>query len=317
MNNSLKIMRVSNSLLRLALTFISCGFLMISSSSTILAQEILEYPTLGVKVTVPFGFGYEENEDGLVLYTNQYPDTYFILAQHQYNHIDELKKIAEEPYEEKSIGLKLTKSGDIELVDDNAIAAYFTGNVGNNKASAFILGRLNPFGKGVSIIGLTIDQNLDKEILRTNVIDINNGVVLEEITMSAEIIEWIEKLKNTRLEYRTSYSSNSYTSGSISGYTSSSEAIELCSDGYFNYSGSSNTSMSSGGLGVLGSSNSSKKGNGQWSIEENNSKEPVLLLKYYNGSVEEYSMYYNKGYLYLNDYKYTIGRGQEYGPSCK
>jgi hypothetical protein len=310
-------MRVSNSVLRLALTFISCGFLMISSSSTILAQEILEYPTLGVKVTVPFGFGYEENEDGLVLYTNQYPDTYFILAQHQYNHIDELKKIAEEPYEEKSIGLKLTKSGDIELVDDNAIAAYFTGNVGNNKASAFILGKLNPFGEGVSIIGLTIDQNLDKEILRTNVIDINNGVVLEEITMSAEIIEWIEKLKNTRLEYRTSYSSNSYTSGSISGYSSSSEAIELCRDGYFNYSGSSNTSMSSGGLGVLGSSNSSKKGNGQWSIEENNSKEPVLLLKYYNGSVEEYSMYYNKGYLYLNDYKYTIGRGQEYGPSCK
>lgn len=140
--------------------------------------------------------------------------------------------------------------------------------------------------------------------------------MLEEITMSAEIIEWIEKLNNTRLEYRTSYSSNSYTSGSISGYSSSSEAIELCSDGYFNYSGSSNTSMSSGGLGVLGSSNSSKKGNGEWSIQENDSKEPVLLLKYYNGSVEEYSMYYNKGYLYLNDYKYTIGRGQEYGPSC-
>ena len=175
---------------------------------------------------------------------------------------------------------------------------------------------MNPFGEGVSIIGLTINQNLDKEILRTNVIELNKGVVLEEITMSTEIIEWIEKLNNTRLEYRTSYSSNSYTSGSVSGYSSSSEAMELCSDGYFNYSGSSNTSMSSGGLGVLGNSNSSKKGNGEWSIEENDSKEPVLLLKSYNGSVEEYSMYYNKGYLYLNDYKYTIGRGQEYGPSC-
>jgi hypothetical protein len=309
-------MRNSCSVSKIALTLIICGFLMISLSGTILAQEVLEYPTLGIKVTVPYGFGYEENEDGLILYSNQYPDTYFILAQHEYNHIDELKTIADEPYEEKSISLKLTKSGDIELVDDNAIAAYFTGNVGNNKATAFILARLNPFGEGISIIGLTINQNLDKEILRTNVIELNKGVVLEEITMSAEIIEWIEKLNNTRLEYRTSYSSNSYTSGSISGYSSSSEAIELCSDGYFNYSGSSNTSMSSGGLGVLGSSNSSKKGNGEWSIQENDSKEPVLLLKYYNGSVEEYSMYYNKGYLYLNDYKYTIGRGQEYGPSC-
>jgi len=309
-------MRNSCSVSKIALTLIICGFLMISLSGTILAQEVLEYPTLGIKVTVPYGFGYEENEDGLILYSNQYPDTYFILAQHEYNHIDELKTIADEPYEEKSISLKLTKSGDIELVDDNAIAAYFTGNVGNNKATAFILARLNPFGEGISIIGLTINQNLDKEILRTNVIELNKGVVLEEITMSAEIIEWIEKLNNTRLEYRTSYSSNSYTSGSVSGYSSSSEAIELCSDGYFNYSGSSNTSMSSGGLGVLGNSNSSKKGNGEWSIEENDSKEPVLLLKYYNGSVEEYSMYYNKGYLYLNDYKYTIGRGQEYGPSC-
>jgi hypothetical protein len=309
-------MRTSCSVSKIALTLIICGFLMISLSSTILAQEVLEYPTLGIKVTVPYGFGYEENEDGLILYSNQYPDTYFILAQHEYNHIDELKTIADEPYEEKSIGLKLTKSGDIELVDANAIGAYFTGKVGNNKALAFILARLNPFGEGVSIIGLTINQNLDKEILRTNVIELNKGVVLEEITMSTEIIEWIEKLNNTRLEYRTSYSSNSYTSGSVSGYSSSSEAMELCSDGYFNYSGSSNTSMSSGGLGVLGNSNSSKKGNGEWSIEENDSKEPVLLLKYYNGSVEEYSMYYKKGYLYLNDYKYTIGRGQEYGPSC-
>lgn len=301
---------------RLALSLIIYGFLMISLSSSIRAQELLEYPTLGIKVTVPYGFEYKEDEDALVLYSNQYPDTYFILSQHEYNHIDELKNIANETYEESSIGLKLTKSGDIELIDDNAIAANFTGNIGSNKASAFILGKLNPFGEGISVVGLTINQNVNKEILRVKVIEINNGVVLEEITMSTEIIEWIEKLENTRLEYRTSYSSNSYTSGSVSGYSSSSEAIELCSDGHFNYSGSSNTSMSSGGLGVLGNSNSSKKGNGQWSIEENDSKEPVLLLKYYNGSVEEYSMYYNKGYLYLNDYKYTIGRGQEYGPSC-
>lgn len=285
-------------------------------AGTIQAQEKLEYPTLGITVTVPFGFGYEENEEGIVLYTNRYPDTYFILTQHEYKHIEELKSVATEPYEDASVGLKLAKSGELEVIDDNAIAAYFSGTVGNNKATAFILARLNPFGEGVSVIGLTIDQELDKEVIRDNVLDINQAIKLEEITMSSEIIEWIEKLKDTRLEYRTSYSSNSYTSGSVSGYSSSSEAIELCNDGHFNYSGSSNTSMSSGGLGVLGSSNSSKKGNGQWVIEENDDKKPMLILTYHNGTVEKYSMYYNKGYLYLNDYKYTIGRGQEYGPSC-
>ena len=283
-------------LFRSTFTLIVCGFLLSCFTNSIKAQQTLEYPTLGITVNVPIGFEYEENEEGLVLYTNKYPDTYFILTQHEYNHIAEIESIANVPYEEPEIGLKLSKSGDIERIDDNAIGA--------------------PFGDGVSVIGLTINGNLNPEVLRSNVIDINNGIKLDEISMSAEIIEWIEKLKNTRLEYRTSYSSNSYSSGGISGYSSSSEAIELCKDGYFNYSGSSSTSMSSGSLGVLGNSNSSKKGNGEWKIEENGAQEPILILNYYNGSTEQYSMYYKKGYLYLNDYKYTIGRGSEYGPSC-
>ena len=295
---------------------ISSCLLIFFFGDSVKAQKQLKYPTLGISVTVPFGFGYEENEEGLVFYSNRYPNTYFILTQHEFNHIDELKSVANEPYEEADIGLKLTKNGEVEAVDDNAIAAHFKGTVGSNNASAYILARMNPFGDGVTVIGLTINENLDSEELRTNVLDINNGIELEEITMSAEVIEWIEKLNNTRLEYRSSYSSNSYTSGGVSGYSSSSEAIELCKDGYFNYSSASNTSMSSGGLGVLGGSNSSKKGNGEWSIEENKAKEPVMILKYYNGSTDEYSVYYKKGYLYLNDYKYTIGRGQEYGPSC-
>ena len=283
-------------LFRSTFTLIVCGFLLSCFTNSIKAQQTLEYPTLGITVNVPIGFEYEENEEGLVLYTNKYPDTYFILTQHEYNHIAEIESIANVPYEEPEIGLKLSKSGDIERIDDNAIGAHF--------------------GDGVSVIGLTINGNLNPEVLRSNVIDINNGIKLDEISMSAEIIEWIEKLKNTRLEYRTSYSSNSYSSGGISGYSSSSEAIELCKDGYFNYSGSSSTSMSSGSLGVLGNSNSSKKGNGEWKIEENGAQEPILILNYYNGSTEQYSMYYKKGYLYLNDYKYTIGRGSEYGPSC-
>lgn len=303
-------------LFRSTFTLIVCGFLLSCFTNSIKAQQTLEYPTLGITVNVPIGFEYEENEEGLVLYTNKYPDTYFILTQHEYNHIAEIESIANVPYEEPEIGLKLSKSGDIERIDDNAIGAHFKGTLGNSDASAFILARLNPFGDGVSVIGLTINGNLNPEVLRSNVIDINNGIKLDEISMSAEIIEWIEKLKNTRLEYRTSYSSNSYSSGGVSGYSSSSEAIELCKDGYFNYSGSSSTSMSSGSLGVLGNSNSSKKGNGEWKIEENGAQEPILILNYYNGSTEQYSMYYKKGYLYLNDYKYTIGRGSEYGPSC-
>ena len=306
----------SYSLFRSALTVFVCGFLILCFTNSIKAQQKLEYPTLGITITVPIGFEYEENEDGLVLYTNKYPDTYFILSQHEYNHIDEIRSIANEPYAEPEIGLKLSKNGDIELIDDNAIAAHFKGTLENRDASAFILARLNPFGDGVSVIGLSINKNLKPEVLRANVIDINNGIKLDEITMSAKVIEWIEKLNNTRLEYRTSYSSTSYSSGGVSGYSSSSEAIELCRSGYFNYSGSSSTSMSSGGLGVLGNSNSSKKGNGEWKVEQNEAQKPILILTYYNGSTEQYSMYYNKGYLYLNDYKYTIGRGSEYGPTC-
>ncbi len=277
-------------------------------------QQTLEYKSLGITITVPAGFQYQENEEALIMASYSMPNTLFILMMHEYTSVDELKAAADEPYTEDD-DTRLTRSGDIDEIGSDAIAAPFSGKAGGYPAEAYMLGRLNPYGSGVSVIGLSVNQSTSIEKLKETVLTINSGLHLKEKEMPSIVDEWNEKLINTRLEYRSSYSSPSYTGG-VSGYSSSNEAYDICQQGYFTYYGSLSLSMSSGNLSVLGNSNSSRQGSGTWEIYADADEQPRLKLSYHDGKVEDYALYYEKGYLYLDDYKHTIGRGAEYGPSC-
>lgn len=277
-------------------------------------QQTLEYKSMGITITVPSGFQYQESEEALVMASISMPNTLFILMMHEYTSVDELKAAADEPYTENN-GTRLTRSGDIDQIGSDVIAAPFSGKAGGYPAEAYMLGRLNPYGSGVSVIGLSVNQSTPMEKLKETVMTINAGLFLREKETPSVVEEWIEKLSNTRLEYRSSYSSPSYTGG-VSGYSGSNETYDICQSGFFTYYGSSGTSLSSENLSVVGNSNSSRQGSGTWEIYADENGNPRLKLSHYDGKVEDYLLYYEKGYLYLDEYKHTIGRGAEYGPSC-
>ena len=282
----------------------------------ILAQagQKFEYPTLGVTIQTPSDLIAQEGEEAILMYSMTMQQTLFALSVHEYSTIQELRDASKEPYTEDD-GTYLALNGELEDITDSAVGGIFKGRAGGAAAEAYILGRINPYGEGISIIAVSVNGTTPTDKLRDYAIKINDGISFTEREVPDAVQEYRDRIVNARLQWRSNYSSPSYTGG-VSGYSSSTETIDICGQGYFIFEGSSSLSMSSGNLSVLGNSNSSSQGHGTWEVTSDAAGNPLLVLNYYNGSVENYTLYYEGGYMHMNDYKYTIGRGSEYGPAC-
>lgn len=291
--------------------------ILVLTSISVHAQngQKFDYPAFGITIQTPANLMAQESEEAIIMYSNSMSQTLFLLSMHEYRTLDELKEAAKEPYVEDN-STRLNLEGSIENITDDAVAGIFKGIAGGAPAEAYIIGKINPYGSGVSIIAVSTNNSTSIEVLKEYAHNINSGISFSEKEDGGVIEEYKNRIVNSRLEYRSNYSSPSYTDGGISGYSSSSEVIDICGQGYFIFNGSSSLSIDSGDLSVSGSGNSSSGGNGTWKVDIDVNGNPLLILNYLNGAVENYSLYYEGGYLYMNDYKYTIGRGSEYGPAC-
>lgn len=297
-------------------TYILFFFAFLFSISAYARQaQTLEYKTLGITVTVPEGFMHQEGDGSLMMQSQSMPNALFILSMHEYSSLDELKIAAEEPFADEG-GTYLAKNGALEEIGNDAVAGNFKGYAGGYPAEAYILGRLNPHGSGVTVLGVVANQMESMDKIRETVLTLNEGLSFAEREIGEIVDEWTQKVINARLQYTSNYSSVDYTDGGASVYSSSSETFDICGNGYFNYYGSSDISAGTNSGSVSGYGDSSSQGNGSWNIDVDADGTPLLVLTYNNGNSEQYTLYYEDGYLYMNDYKYTIGRGSEYGPNC-
>ncbi len=274
------------------------------------SAQKLEYPSLGVGIEIPTGLTAQEGEDVILLSSYSLPQTLFVLSMHEYSSIDELKEAASEPYTEDN-GTRLSLKGDLRNIGADAVGGTFSGTAAGAAAEAFIIGKLNPHGSGVSIIAVSTNNSTSIQVLEEYAIKINAGIHFSKPD-DPVLTEYRNRINNARLQYSSNYSS----SGGIGGSSNYSETYDICGAGYFIYYGNSSLSVGSNSSNVYGGSNSSSQGNGSWNIELNSSNEPVLILSYNNGNEERYTLYYERGYLQMNGTKHTIGRGSEYGPAC-
>jgi hypothetical protein len=273
----------------------------------------LDYPYLGISLTVPEGFQYQEGDGAIMMGNPAMQGALFLVSMHEYKSMEELEAVAEQPYTEED-GTYLQKKGELERIDDDALGGTFTGFAGGMPAEAYIIAKLNPFGSGITVIGVAANGMVGVDQLKEIALQINSGVEVRQREIGDIVQKWTDYLNNTQLIYRSNYSSPSYTDGGISAYSSSSETYDVCAAGYFTYYGSSNSSV--GGSGVSGYSDSSSEGSGKWEIDVDADGKPLLVLNFHNGKQERWTLYYEGGYLYLDDYKHTVGRGAEYGPRC-
>lgn len=271
-------------------------------------QGKVVYEQYGLEFTIPDDWVGQESEDAIYIGSNTLPGL-VILSIHNYTK-PQLIDMAKSGLSEPGTYLKLT--GELDDLDDSSIGGLFQGTIENENAKAYIIG----IGSENKQVGITI-----MSAANSNVYSDTNRKVAEELyssfkfkeksagSSSDELQEWIDWFKNVRLVYLDSY----YSSGSVGGGYSSEERIDLCGKGYFNFSSSSEVTVS--GSGISGYNRGSDQGNGIWEVIQNGATY-VLRLKYYDGSVSSYELEYTEEKLFLDGYRYyRITEGEE-RPNC-
>jgi hypothetical protein len=273
---------------------------------------LINYEKLGLSFRIPEGWIGQES-DGMYLMGSNTKAGLIIIQPHHFNR-EELQQQAQEGIQERS-GTFFQLEGGLQSLDKNSIGGYFSGMMEWENAKAFIVGLPKPFtyNPGITISAITT-PNLFDDSYRDLCLSILKSVQFKEVDRKAELDEWRQYLSNSRLTYMESYYSGSGASGLASGGYSSKKIYDLCSQGYFTYSGRS--SMSIDALGASASSASKNNGNGKWNIVIDSDGNPALQLLYYNGEEYIFVLSYENEKLYLNNTRYFKTNSGEYAPNC-
>ncbi len=284
------------------------GILVLALQSQAFAQITGEvnYEQFGISFTIPNGWFGQESPEAILMQSQTIPGI-GVITTHNYS-IDQLKSEARNGLRE-GFGTNMQLQGNLEDLADNAIGGVFEGTLEGSNAKAYIIGIQNPYedGLGVSIMiasypNMFTDQHINSAK------QLYSSFKFKEVDNSDLIQQWTTFFSNVKLTYMDSYSS------STGGGYSSEEVIDLCRQGHFIFN--SNNDMSIGQSDFSAYSQSNSAGSGQWEITMGSSGQPNLILKYYNGSYDEYEITYEDEEVYLNGYRYFRTTDGEYAPSC-
>lgn len=265
----------------------------------------VDYAYLGIQFTIPQDWQGQEDADAFLMGSMSQPGLLGVLLNDATSPED-LRREADKGITDETI--QLSRSSDFVQVGVEGLGAEFTGYVQSQKAKAFLIGVINPYGKSVTVAALTShDQYSDK--YKRLAFEIVNSLAFAVPKESVITADWRQGLKGNRLAYRySSYDGGSgyYDStGSVYGsYSSVSQTtnIDLCSDSTFVYYSSSLSSFDSvGGFGSSGSRNGS---NGNWVVSTLGNGEAMLTLKFYDGSQQEFVLSSESGKTYLDNTRY-------------
>lgn len=286
--------------------FLFCFLVSVFVHYSSLAQQQgkFEHAGLGLTLTIPDGWVGREMTYGFNISSYTEPG-FILLTSHEYTTLDQLKAEARAGLQEAN-GTSLKMEGDIEQFSDRSIGAEFTGTVEWQKARSYIIGTINPYGAGVSILATAADDEYSPK-LREIAIKIARSFKFTKADKLPIVEEWKKLLANARLTYI-----DSYTSGS-DGY-SSEEVIDLCAAGYFNYNQKNHLSIDN--RSSYAYARGSGRGSGNWVVTTNMQNKPVLQLTFYTGEVYEYVLAMEKKKTILNGNRYFRTYQGEYAPQC-
>lgn len=271
----------------------------------------VNYDKLGISFTIPTGWAGQESGDVLVMGSNSIAGM-LLMTSHAYTK-QELIQEAKAGIDEGN-GTQFFLSGALDVAD-RYVAGTFTGTAEWSPAKAYIMGVPNPYGgPGVTIMAMTTPEAFSSAHKKA-CMDIYQSLSFKKVDRSSELQEWKDWLGDSRLTYMDSYSSSSYGSGGLSGGYSSQRKIDLCAKGYF--SDYSYNDMSISGTNASGYNYSNDSGSGTWDIKMGSSGDFLLILKYSNGEISEYTMQYEDSKFYLNGNRYFVTSEGEYAPNCR
>lgn len=288
------------------------SFCFVLLSTLLHAQQTgkVDYPNLGISFTIPDGWVGQETDGGFMIGHYTIPGL-ILLSPHEVRNLEDMKREAAMGMSD-GMTIDLRLSAEISALGNNAISADYTGTIQGQPARAFAIGIINPQGSGVNIVAMSSTTEFS-QALKDAAMSVYRSLNLKKADTGDLVRQWKEGLANTRLTYMESYTSSPSYDGGMGGGYSSQTVIDLCGEGYFNFS--SQGSISVGGDGVSGSSSGSNRGNGTWAIEAQTG-EAVLVLRFHSGEVRSYSLDYRDDKLFLNGNRFFRTTSGDHAPAC-
>ncbi len=283
------------------------------SSSIVMAQQsrVIRETAFGVEFTAPEGWSYQRNEIGYIMGHNAMPGV-IIVTTLPYKTIEEMRQGAYEGVREEG-GTVLQIAGEPMAFGKNGLSANYEGTMNWEQVKAYSVGLISPFGgPGLNCMIITTPDRFGNEHI----------AALESLARSVKFLKpeipdavkewdnWFKTPGGCRLKYMKVSSSTSYSSGYAGG--SSEKTIDLCPNGSFGFSSSSEYSMSIDAGSAY--SSSGDNGQGKWELKYNGTN-PVLILNFNDGRVMEFELTYVNRKTYLNGTRYFVLFNEE-GPQC-
>lgn len=289
-------------------------FFIICCKAQVQTNEVINYPSLGISFEIPATWEGQEVENGFLM-SNTEVSGFILLTTHDLKNMQAIQQEMEQVF---TIGpnSKLAPTNVLQTITSHTMAGEYAGTISDKLAKAYILGMLNTYGLGLTLICGSNTNTYSDDLKNAGISIVKSVVFYVPKTKSVvdtnkiESNEWKEKFKNCRLTYMESYSS--YGSG---GYGKKIK-IDLCGKGYFNHSSYSSMSLDSGSYSAGYGTN--KQGAGTWKILENQTQ-IVLQLNFYNGEVYEHVVTVDaddKTYLNGNRYFRTYEGAGKHSPAC-
>jgi len=270
----------------------------------------VEFTNLGIGFSIPDNWTGKET-NGAYLISSETERGFVIISALPYRSITILE-------EELNAGLSLgdgfyiSPVSAITRIDTARLEGKISGLINYSPILAYLVILQ---GKDKRII-MILSAN-ERELYSDKYKDLAVKIADEFSFFRAEMIsiarEYQNLLNDSKLTFLESSTSNKKSSGA--GY-SKKISIDLCSKGYFNYSGYDNEANN--GAVISGQSPGNEKGAGKWTIYSNSNGRPVLKLNFYDGDVYEYRVEYIDGEIYLDGDPYFKTTKEDVGfdPDC-
>lgn len=264
-----------------------------------------ELPHLGLSFDVPDGWMGQASGNAYVMGSID-GSGFVLMTGHSHQHLDQLSgEMAEGTSDGRDTELRM--EGELQPIGQNGLGAYFNGQLAGIPARAYIVGLINPYGRGISIVSVQRQEPGGPDCSLT-ARAIASTVQFAPARPGSEAVEWLRKLGVCRLS-----SFESYSSGSSGGYNSET-VIHLCDESAFSFQ-SSVLVGADAGL-VSGSSGGTESGEGRWEIAINFEGRPVLRLFFSDKTEREYVLGSEGDRLTLDGRPYIRSTGAQ-GPECR
>ncbi len=258
--------------------------------------QVVDYPALGVRFTIPPGWTGRELDEMVVLASTTVPGL-VVLRPHDHREIAELRAEAEAGIDDGA-GTTLKPQGTLAPLGATGLSGEFRGRFDGTPATAYAVGLVNPHGRGLTVVAVTSPEAYTPAH-QALALEVARSVEFSAPRVPAVVVEWRQGLTGRRLaRYASAYGGSS---GGYSGFQSR-EQFHLCGSGEFLYGGQESGSFDAPG--AFGSTGGRSTGSGRWDVVVNPDGGPWLQLRYHSGAVENYRLEQRGANTYLNGARY-------------